>query len=298
MQYILGIETSCDETAAAIVTGDQKILSNIIASQMDIHAQFGGVVPEIASRNHIQIIDKVVQQALDAAKITAKQLTAIAATVAPGLPGAVMVGRIFGESLATALGIPFIPVNHIHGHIASTFCHQDHLALVVSGGHTAIYSVKGKTITLLESTLDDAVGEAFDKVARVLGLGYPGGPKIEQLAALYRGDSVTFVKNPNFHKHGFSYSGLKTAVINYREKMDIPKICYSFQLEAFNQIIYKLRKYKPKVLCVSGGVSINKALRELLAREFPDVRFPAVELCGDNAAMIAAAAIQFRFDKF
>ena len=297
MQFILGIETSCDETAAAVVVGNGEILSNVIASQMDIHAEFGGVVPEIAARNHVGVIDKVVDQALTDAGITASDVTSVAATVEPGLPGAVMVGRVFGKSLAQALNIPFIPVNHVHGHIASVGIKQDHHALVVSGGHTSLFRVSGGKIEVLEQTLDDAVGEAFDKVARVLGIGFPGGPAIEKLALEYDGaEVIQFVKQPNYKTHGFSYSGLKTAVINYLHKnkaFNLAHVCNSFQVEAFGQIAAKLRKYNLKVLSVSGGVAINKHLRELLIREFPNVEihFPPNELCGDNAAMIALAAM-------
>jgi len=312
MQYILGIETSCDETAAAVVTGEGEILSNVIASQMDIHAAFGGVVPEIAARNHVGIIDKVVEQALSKANISASQVTHVAATVEPGLPGAVMIGRVFARSLATALGVPFIPVNHVHGHIASVRATQGlpHLALVVSGGHTSLFEVNagaGAAPLLLEQTLDDAVGEAFDKVARVLGIGFPGGPAIEKLAREYQGtDTIQFVKQPNYRTHGFSYSGLKTAVINYLHRRgaapapdELRQICHSFQVEAFGQIIHKLRKYLCKggnlapVLGVSGGVAINKYFQQLLRREFPgaEIHFPPNELCGDNAAMIAMSAI-------
>ncbi|MCL2587457.1 MAG: tRNA (adenosine(37)-N6)-threonylcarbamoyltransferase complex transferase subunit TsaD [Firmicutes bacterium] len=304
MQLVLAIETSCDETAAAVVNGDGKILSNVIASQMDIHARYGGVVPEIASRNHIMIIDKVVQQALDDASVTVSSLTLVAATAMPGLPGAVMVGRTFGESLATVLGIPFIPVNHVHGHIASVVVSKPHLSLVVSGGHTSLYRIDGKEITLLEQTLDDAVGEAFDKVARVLGLGYPGGPVVEKLARDWSGEIIQFVKKPNYHIDGFSYSGLKSAVISYLNKhknFNLGQICHSFQLEAFTQLSYKLKRYFDKsdikTLCVSGGVAVNKFLQELLESQLGpmgvSVYFPAAELCGDNAAMIAMAALKF-----
>jgi len=308
MQYILGIETSCDETAAAVVTGEGEILSNVIASQMDIHAAFGGVVPEIAARNHVGVIDKVVEQALSKANISASQVTHVAATVEPGLPGAVMIGRVFARSLATALGVPFIPVNHVHGHIASVRETKglSHLALVVSGGHTSLFEVNAGAAPaplLLEQTLDDAVGEAFDKVARVLGIGFPGGPAIEKLAREYQGEeTIQFVKQPNYKTHGFSYSGLKTAVINYLQRnknFDLAQVCHSFQVEAFGQIIHKLRKYLCRggnlapVLGVSGGVAINKYFQQLLRREFPgaEIHFPPNELCGDNAAMVAMAAI-------
>ena len=337
MKYILGIETSCDETAASVVTGDLRVLSNVVASQMHIHAEFGGVVPEIASRNHIAIIDKVVTRALTEAGISPSQISAVAATVEPGLPGAVMVGRVFASSLATALSVPFLPVNHVHGHIASVpLTHPSvpstHLSLVVSGGHTSLYLVRDGKIELLELTLDDAVGEAFDKVARTLNLGYPGGPIIENLAhehLTFCGLNPTspscipiqFVKKPNYHLDGFSYSGLKTAVINFLNRENnqpetsratIPQICHSFQSEAFAQIVYKLKKHiknfqrqlgthkqtQEVTLCVSGGVSINKTLQTLLNNELRPLGtttyFPAPEFCGDNAAMIAAASVYFK----
>jgi len=311
--YVLGIESSCDETSAAIVTGDLKILSNIVLSQIDIHKEFGGVVPEIAARSHVKVIDKVVEKALAESNASAKDIALIAATTKPGLPGAVMVGRVFGDCMATALEIPFVEVNHILGHIASVPLSigtniSKHLALVVSGGHTALYNVTatGK-VTLLESTMDDAVGEAFDKVARILGLPYPGGPSIEAKAKEYNGnDLIKFIAYPNYHKQGFSYSGLKTAVLNYvntlkqkEQAIDVPKIAASFQQEAINQLIYKcermLSKTKHKTLCVSGGVSANSILRTQLEKVCANIKsavyFPHKSLSGDNAAMIAAAAI-------
>ena len=310
MEYILGIETSCDETAASVIDSDGNILSNVVLSQIDIHKEFGGVIPEVASRNHVKVIDVVVKQAL------VRQVAKVAATSHPGLPGAVMVGRVFGEALAFALGAEFIEVNHILGHIASVpLCHPEirggaHIALVVSGGHTALYQVKGTEVELLETTSDDAIGEAFDKVARVLGLPYPGGPQIAKMAATHpdtpEGCYINFVSKPNYHREGFSYSGLKTAVINYLnrlkqrgEEIDIPQIAASFQREAVAQIVYKclraLNKTKDTILCVSGGVSANRYLREELARECGKigvaVYFPPLELTGDNAAMIAGAAL-------
>ena len=309
MKYFLGIESSCDETAAAVVTGDLKILSNVVSSQIPIHAKYGGVVPEIASRNHITTIAPVVAEALAVAGIEPSQITAVAATTQPGLPGAVLVGRVFGESLATALGVPFYPVNHIHGHIASTMfdgC-EGNMSLVISGGHTSLYNVdKSGVITVAEATLDDAIGEAFDKVARILGLPYPGGPEIEKLATGFNGELIQFVAKPNYAMQGFSYSGIKTAVLNYvnrlkqkNQPVDIAQVAASFQREAIAQLVYKclraLRKAGAKTLCISGGVSINKVVRETLTTECAalgvEVRFPPVELCGDNAAMIAGAAI-------
>ncbi|MCL2569891.1 MAG: tRNA (adenosine(37)-N6)-threonylcarbamoyltransferase complex transferase subunit TsaD [Firmicutes bacterium] len=311
MKYILGIETSCDETAAAVLGEDLHVLANVVLSQIDIHKEFGGVVPEIASRNHVKGIDKVVQAAIREAGIELKDVSVVATTVEPGLPGAVMVGRVFGEALAVALGVPFIRVHHILGHIASIALtgerFKEHIALVVSGGHTSLYDVDANGIvTEIERTVDDAIGEAFDKVARVMGLEYPGGPVISKLADEYMGELINFVARPNYKIKGFSYSGLKTAVLNYinREQMagrqiDKRKIAASFQVEAVEQIIYKclrlLKDSKIKVLTVSGGVSANKHLRNRLAEECRNigvkVYFPEMKYTGDNAAMIAASAI-------
>jgi len=344
MKYVLGIETSCDETSAAVVgykvgeggvVAEIKILSNIISSQIDIHAQFGGVVPEIASRNHVQAIDFVVKEALKCANSAKKaeicqtcvrlgELSCVAATTHPGLPGAVLIGRTFGASLATALGIPFVGVNHILGHIASVpLSNQEllpgqglvpHIALVVSGGHTALYRVsKTGRVKWLETALDDAIGEAFDKVARVLGLSYPGGPAIQAKAIEYRvrvpgsnENLIKFVNQPNYARDGFSYSGLKTAVINCvnrlkqrGEILDVPRLCASFEREAVAQVVYKtlaaLKKTRIKTLTVSGGVSANAHMRDILVQKCQEigvkVHFPSIDLTGDNAAMIAAAAI-------
>jgi len=301
IKYILGIETSCDETAAAVVDSNYNILSNVIASQ-DIHKLYGGVVPELASRAHVDVIDRIVNEAIVRAGIKLKDITAIAATTHPGLPGAVLVGHIFGKALAVALGIPFVSVNHVLGHIASNFYHHNHLALVVSGGHTAIYSVESKNVKLLETTLDDAVGECFDKVARHFGLPYPGGPEIAKLASGYQGELIKFVANPNYARHGFSYSGLKTAVMRKVERdgmTDISQLAASFQHETVSQLVNKcvrwLKKTGVKTLCVSGGVSANIYLRQRLSEECEKiettVHFPDIELCGDNAAMIASACL-------
>lgn len=335
-KYILGIETSCDETSVAVIDEDLKILSNVVSSQIDIHKEFGGVIPEIAARNHVKIIDKVFERAIRDAGIRTSQLKMVAATTHPGLPGAVMVGRVFAESVAVALDIPFVPVNHIHGHIASVplslsqtrdfdflmLCTEKYLSLVVSGGHTALYLVNHKAkqpIKLLERTTDDAVGEAFDKIAKVLGLAYPGGPEIAREAEKYIGDLtavdlikgepfVTFVHRPNYARPNFSYSGLKTAVLNYVNKqrqlgleINVPHIAASFQNEAVAQLvvksILKLRETKTNILTVSGGVSANEFLRVALENECEgigaDVLFPAHNLTTDNAAMIAAAATLF-----
>ncbi len=305
----LGIETSCDETSVAVIDDKFNILSNVIISQIDIHKAFGGVVPEIAARNHIENILPVLDEALKKANITIEQIDQVAATTKPGLPGAVMVGRVFGKSLANALNIPFIPVNHLHGHMSSLRLSNSKLkppflCLLVSGGHTILYQVNNNWETkILCTTADDAVGEAFDKVARVLGLQYPGGPKVAQTADM----SLPFTPILNkFPKDCFSYSGLKTAVLNFinREKqkgnsINMSEICANFQYCAINQLISKtkefLEKTKIKTLGICGGVSANQYLREQFSEMCKnlgvDLYLPNPSLCGDNAAMIAAAGV-------
>lgn len=305
MSLTLAFETSCDETSVAVVDSNLKILSNVIASQIDIHKRFGGVVPEVASRNHLLAIESLTKEALQLADITLDQITQIAATTHPGLVGAVMVGRVFAESIATAQYLPFAGVNHILGHIASCVLSNPNLkppflALVVSGGHTSIYRVESyKKIKLVASTMDDACGEAFDKIAKVLGLSYPGGPEISKIASDFIGETeLLFMPNANYKKTAnFSYSGLKTATLNYvnrkrqmGEELNTPEICFAFQREAIGQIVAKCNMIKSKLpIAISGGVSANKYLREQFSKAF----FPRTELCGDNAAMIAAAAILF-----
>lgn len=305
----LGIETSCDETSVAVIDDQFKILSNVVISQIEIHQAFGGVVPEIAARNHIENILPVLDDALRKANLTLDMIDQVAATTQPGLPGAVMVGRVFGQSLATALNVPFVSVNHLHGHMASLRLSNPvlptpMLCLLVSGGHTILYQVNQKWETkMLCTTADDAVGEAFDKVARVLGLSYPGGPKIAQTADMNL--SFTPILN-KFPKNTFSYSGLKTAVLNYinREKqkgnpVDLPQICANFQLCAVTQLLNQtrdwLQKTKIKTLGICGGVSANQYLREQFSTMCQELGvqlyLPTPSLCGDNAAMIAAAAM-------
>lgn len=305
----LGIETSCDETSVAVIDDQFRILSNVIISQIEIHQAFGGVVPEIAARNHIENILPVLDEALRKANLTIDMIDQVAATTQPGLPGAVMVGRVFGQSLANALNVPFVSVNHLHGHMASLRLSNPDLqppmlCLLVSGGHTILYQVNDQWETqMLCTTADDAVGEAFDKVARVLGLSYPGGPKIAQTADM----KATFTPILNkFPKNTFSYSGLKTAVLNYinHEKqkgtpLDLPQICANFQYCAVNQLLTQTRNYlqqtQIKTLGICGGVSANQYLREqftALCNELGvQLYLPTPALCGDNAAMIAAAAV-------
>jgi N6-L-threonylcarbamoyladenine synthase len=309
-KYYLGVETSCDETSVAVVDGNFNILSNIVSSQIDIHKEFGGVVPEIASRNHIENIIPVLDTALRNAWVTLQQIDKVYATCEPGLPGAVMVGRTTAESIAVAQKIEFRAINHLYGHIGSLKLSNRELSppllvLLVSGGHTAIYSVDTNWKTkLLLSTADDAVGECFDKVGRVLGMDYPAGAKISAEAEKYNGEIIQFVsKSP---KDFFSFSGLKTAVLNYvnRERMagrelNVPQICASFQKSAIQQLAIRsaeqIKKYRFRQFGICGGVSANKHLRERMKAECDKLGarlyLPFNELCGDNGAMIVAAGI-------
>jgi len=314
---VLGIETSCDETAAAVVRNGKKILSSVISSQIELHRPYGGVVPELASREHLKKIEPIVQQAIDRAKINLDEIDAIAVTQGPGLIGSLIVGVCFAKGLAFSLNKPFIGVNHIEGHIFSVVfdnppIEYPALALVVSGGHTNLFFIpeQGK-YKVVARTRDDAAGEAFDKVAKMLGLGYPGGPIIEKLA--FEGDPEN-VKFPtpkiSDGKPDFSFSGLKTAVARYiKEKgikpvvsnQEIPKqikdVCAGFQATVVRSLVEPMRKLsfelKPKTLIVAGGVACNTLLRTESAK-FAEkigipVYFPSRHLSTDNAAMIAAA---------
>jgi N6-L-threonylcarbamoyladenine synthase len=317
---VLGIETSCDETGIAVVDGDLNILANVVNSQIDIHKNYGGVIPEIASRTHCENIVQVLETALQKACIKITDITKICAAAEPGLPGAVMVGRVFGESLASALDIPYIPVNHLYGHIASlALTHKTvpDMCLLVSGGHTQVYLTRSgqakHRIKLLMTTADDAVGECFDKVARVLGFAYPGGAKLSQKAKEYSGELINFVSK--LPKSGFSFSGLKTAVLNYvnKEKMagreiDIAKVCAGFQAQAIEQLRTRccelIKKHRVKSFGICGGVSANEYLRDVMQKECEALNVKLYlpnylmgnkgidyDLCGDNGAMIAAAGI-------
>lgn len=309
---VLAFETSCDETSVAVVKNGREVLANIVSSQIEIHARFGGVVPEVASRNHLMSIEHVLQQALDTAGVTLQQIDAIAVTYGAGLVGALLVGVSFAKSLAYALELPLIKVNHIHGHISANYIATPDLkppfiSLVVSGGHTAILNVTAKQKTLIATTHDDAIGEAYDKVAKVLGLGYPGGPKVDKLAKEGK-PTIQFIKKPKEkNAMSFSYSGLKTAVINYLHKakqhnqeIDIPTICASFQAEAVEEVVHKslyaCKKYKRNTLVLAGGVAANSYLREQLQLRGKEmgirVVIPPLSLCGDNAAMIGAEAYE------
>lgn len=310
---ILAIESSCDETSAAVVVNGREVLSNIISSQIDIHTKFGGVVPEVASRKHIEVIALVVQEALDKAGVTLKDIDAIGVTYGPGLVGALLVGLQYAKGLAYALGKPLIGVNHIEGHISANFIQYKDLkppfvCLVVSGGHTFIVYMKDHgEFEVLGQTRDDAAGEAYDKVARAIGLGYPGGPKIDRLSREGNADAIKFPR-ANFHDDkslDFSFSGVKSAVLNYlnqmemkNEKINRADVAASFQKAVVSFLVDNtMRACKLKEVnkvAVAGGVAANTCLRESLinaGRENGiEVLFPEFILCTDNAAMIGSAA--------
>lgn len=308
---ILGIESSCDETSVAVVKNGREILSMVTNTQIDIHKLYGGVVPEIASRNHVMNIDTVYKEALSQANVTIDDIDAIAVTYGAGLLGALIVGVNFAKALAYATGKPLIAVNHIEGHIAANYiAHKDleppFVCLIVSGGHTALVEMKGYTDRkLIGTTTDDAIGESFDKVARECGLEYPGGPNIQKQASLGKADmKFTNMWKEKIKDFNFSYSGLKTAVINYihNEKqrgheLNVPNICASFQEEAVEQVvsksIYALNHFGFDKIVLAGGVSANELLRQTMDKEAEKigakVYYPPIKLCTDNAAMIASA---------
>ena len=308
--YVLGIESSCDDTSVAVVKNGREIVSLAISSQIDIHTLYGGVVPEIASRNHTKNIKECYNQAMKQAGLKLSDISAIAVTYGAGLLGALIVGVSFAKGLSYASGIPLYGVNHIEGHISSNYiAHKDleppFLCLVVSGGHTALFEMKSHTEKrLIATTTDDAIGEAFDKVARECGLPYPGGPSVQKMAEQGK-KSITFINPAKEHGDDFSYSGLKTAVINYLhnkkqkgEEVCIPDVCNSFQTEAVMQLVNRTKQelinsgYKKVVL--AGGVSANQKLREEMEKMCSSlgakVYYPPLKLCTDNAAMIASQA--------
>ncbi len=310
--YILAIESSCDETACSIVKNGREVLSNIISSQIAIHAKFGGVVPEVASRKHVENITEVVEMALEEAKIKKDQVSAVAVSYGPGLVGALLVGLQFAKGYAYALGVPLIGVNHIEGHIAANYIQYKNLtppfvSLVVSGGHTFVVHVKDYTeFEVMGETRDDAAGEAFDKVARAMGLGYPGGPKIDKIAREGNKKAIKFPQ-ARFEEGclDFSFSGLKSSVLNHinsekqrGNELNIPDISASFQHAVVSVLVKNAMKtIEAKGLskiAVAGGVASNSSLREALmekGREMNvEILFPDMILCTDNAAMIGSAA--------
>ena len=309
---ILAIETSCDETSAAVVRNGREVLSNIISSQIDIHKRFGGVVPEVASRKHLDNISPVIDEALLSAGVALKDLDAVAATCGPGLVGALLIGLTTAKAIAFSSSLPFIGVNHIEGHIAANYIEHNELeppfiCLVASGGHSHIVNVVGYTsYEVLGRTRDDAAGEAFDKIARALGLGYPGGPLLDKLAASGNRGVIDFPRA--FLEEGsydFSFSGLKSAVLNYlnskrmkNEEVNPADIAASFQEAVTDVLSAKLIKAaldrKSEYAVLAGGVASNSRLRELLKQRGEQagikVIYPSPILCTDNAAMIGCAA--------
>jgi N6-L-threonylcarbamoyladenine synthase len=307
----LGIESSCDETAGAVIADGRKLLSNIISSQIPIHEKYGGVVPEIASRNHLLRINDVLERALSDARVSLDEIDLIAVTYGPGLIGAVVIGVATAKALALAKDIPLVGVNHMHGHISSNFIsypdlEPPFLALIVSGGHTDLVNVRSYTeYEKVGSTRDDAAGEAFDKVARVIGLGYPGGPKIDKAAR--EGDpEKIFFKRIYLDKdsYDFSFSGLKTSVLNYvnqerqaGRELHIPDIAAGFQEAVVDVLTEKavraMKKSGEEKLVLAGGVAANSRLRtrlkERCEKEGIRLYLPEKILCTDNAAMIASA---------
>lgn len=302
--YILGIESSCDETSVAVVKNGREVISNIISSQVPIHEKFGGVVPEIASRNHVEAISNVTKKALKEANMKLEDIDAISCTYGPGLVGALLVGVSYSKALSYAANKPLIGTNHIEGHIAANYItHKDlkppFLCVIISGGHTHLVHIKDyKTFEILGKTRDDAIGEAFDKVARVIGLGYPGGPKIDKLAK--EGTPNIPLPQTYFENLDFSFSGIKTAVINLHHKTpDINKkdLAASFQKAVTDVIIHNALKAAEErninTIALAGGVSANSYIRsrflQLKETKQMKIYYPEPILCTDNAAMIASA---------
>ena len=309
---ILAVESSCDETAVAVVRDGRKVLTDCIASQVALHREYGGVVPEIASRKHIEAIYALADQALENAGLTRSDIDAVAVTYAPGLIGAVLVGVNFAKAAAMALNKPLIPVHHIRGHIAANYIaypelEPPFLCLVVSGGHTMIIEVKDYTdMRILGTTLDDAAGECFDKVGRVLGMPYPGGAALDKAAQ--QGDETKYhlpVAKPGENPYNMSFSGLKTATLNLihhaaqvGEELDIPSLCASFTAAVSEtlvpRVVRALEETGYKKVAVAGGVAANSRIRkdilEAAEKLGAKVYMPPLSLCGDNGAMIGAQA--------
>ncbi len=313
-KLILGIETSCDETAAAVLKDGKTILSNVISSQIAIHKEYGGIVPELASRHHLEAIAWVVDQALDKAKTSLDDIDAVAVTQGPGLVGSLLVGFSFAKAISRARNIPLAGVNHLHAHLLSSFLGEEvpefpFIGMVVSGGHTSLYLVKNFfSAELLGHTRDDAAGEAFDKVAKILGLEYPGGPVISRLAEKGRADAFPYPRAmlPD-SPFDFSFSGLKTSVltsvkkINSRnEQLPVEDICASFQEAVVDVLVEKAvraaEEHRIRNLVISGGVASNQRLREKMRahgmKKGINVFFPNAEFCTDNGAMVAFAGYQ------
>lgn len=309
---ILAIESSCDETAAAVVKNGREVLSNVISSQIDLHTIYGGVVPEIASRKHTENISFVVKKALEDASMTLKDIDAVAVTYGPGLVGALLVGMSFAKALAYGANLPLVGVNHIQGHIAANFIENKDLeppflCLVVSGGHTHLVNVTDyNKVSILGRTRDDAAGEAFDKVARSIGLGYPGGPKIDKVAKEGNPEAISFPRAKVCDGvYDFSFSGLKSAVLNYLnsanmsgEEIVVADVAASFQASVVEVLtdhaMQACKEYGVDKFAIAGGVASNSALRVAMQKACDErnITFyhPSPILCTDNAAMIGAAA--------
>ncbi|MBR5268406.1 MAG: tRNA (adenosine(37)-N6)-threonylcarbamoyltransferase complex transferase subunit TsaD [Lachnospiraceae bacterium] len=310
--YILAIESSCDETAASVVKNGREVLSNVISSQIDLHTLYGGVVPEIASRKHIEKINQVIQAALDEAHMTLDEMTAIAVTYGPGLVGALLVGVAEAKAIAYAANKPLVGVHHIEGHVSANFIdHPDleppFVCLIVSGGHTHLVVVKDYgEFEIIGRTMDDAAGEAFDKVARAVGLGYPGGPKVDKAAKEGNPHAMEFPRaKVGGSAYDFSFSGLKSAVLNYinqcdmkGETINVPDLAASFQNAVVDVLVSRAvaaaKEYGYGKLAIAGGVASNSALRagmkEACEKEGIKFYYPSPIFCTDNAAMIGAAA--------
>jgi len=316
---ILGIETSCDDTAAAVVVDGNKILSSVVSSQTAIHNPYGGVVPELASRKHIESIVPVVREAISKSGVSLKQIDGIAVTQGPGLIGSLLVGFSFAKGYAYALDLPWIGVNHLYGHIYSVLLESDpppfpFTALLVSGGHTAVYCVKSyRDIELMGQTRDDAAGEAFDKVSKMLGLGYPGGVVIDSISKKGDPEKIVFPRTYlNKSEFDFSFSGVKTSVNRYIQthqgeyKDLIPDIVAGFQEAVVDVLSYKIINAALEESCdhiaLVGGVAANSRLREKVTHDAGGksiaVHIPCLHLCGDNAAMIAAVGYRYLKDGY
>ena len=304
---ILGIETSCDETAAAVVAGGRQVLSSVVSSQIDLHARYGGVVPEVAGRAHVERMVPVVSQALVESAVDDSDIAAVGATAGPGLVGALLVGVAAAKALALVWDVPFVAVNHLEAHLHAAFLDEPSLELpvvvvLVSGGHTMLVLMEERLrYRILGATVDDAAGEAFDKVARYMGLGYPGGPAIDRLSGQGDRDAVAFPRAMLHDGWNFSFSGLKTSVINYlRRQPDAPAadVAASFQEAVADVLVAKARRAAAEHgalgLCLAGGVAANNRLREMTldacTADGLAAYLPSRAMCTDNAAMVAAAA--------
>ena len=310
--YILAIESSCDETAAAVVKNGREVLSNIISSQIALHTLYGGVVPEIASRKHIEKINQVIEAALAEAKMTLEDMTTVAVTYGPGLVGALLVGVAEAKAIAYGAKKPLVGVHHIEGHVSANFIEHPDLeppfvCLIVSGGHTHLVIVRDYgEFEIIGRTMDDAAGEAFDKVARAVGLGYPGGPKVDRAAKEGNPHAIEFPRaRVGGSEYDFSFSGMKSAVLNYinqaqmkGEAISIPDLCASFQNAVVDVLVSRAvaaaKEFGYDKLAIAGGVASNSALREGMRkaceREGLKLYYPSPIYCTDNAAMIGAAA--------